>query len=43
MLTKVTVVKIVLCLFAVDFHVDVVWFQMFNFTHFIKPYCGVCF
>jgi len=23
-------------LFSVDFYVDVVWFQMFNFAHFIN-------
>jgi hypothetical protein len=29
--------------FAFDFDVDVVWFQMINFAHFIKPHCGICF
>jgi len=28
--------------FSVDFDVDVVLFQMFNFAHFIKPFCNIC-
>ena len=34
---------LVLWRFAVDFDIDLVWFPMFNFTHFNKLHCGVCF
>jgi len=34
---------LVLQLLAIDFDVDVVWFQVFNFAHIIKPHCSIYF